>query len=74
LIASIRLCSKFVLNMFPRIPQGPPPPSYQHPPPYEDIVGPDDLASPLPSEMDVEVPGRSHLHNLYLHLMYYKPI
>ena len=39
--------------MFPRIPQGPPPPLYQAPPSYEELVGPDNPSSPLSSEMDI---------------------
>ncbi|KIM70984.1 hypothetical protein PILCRDRAFT_94066, partial [Piloderma croceum F 1598] len=39
--------------MFPRIPQGPPPPLYQHPPPYEENVAPDNPSSP--SELDFDV-------------------
>ncbi|KIM82489.1 hypothetical protein PILCRDRAFT_88552 [Piloderma croceum F 1598] len=39
--------------MFPCIPQGPPPPLYQHPPPYEENVAPDNPSSP--SELDFDV-------------------
>ena len=39
--------------MFPRIPQGPPPPLYEAPPSYEELLGPDNPSSPLSSEMDI---------------------
>ena len=31
--------------MFPRIPQGPPPPLYEAPPSYEELLGPDNPSS-----------------------------
>ena len=43
--------------MFPRIPQGSPPPLYQYPPPYKDISGPDSLSSPLLLETAIDASG-----------------
>jgi len=66
-------CSKSLPTMFPCIPQGSPPPLYQYPPSYEDILGPDNPSSPIPLATDFDVfckftPFVSAIDNKFWHL------